>query len=185
MEIGSIAKWLKKEGDKVIAGEAIADIQTDKASVTFEAVDDVFIAKILAQEGVDIPVGTPIMVTVDDDSLIAKFANYSPAVPKAQNVAPPLPKETVSTPPAPSPPSVPVTPPVLPPSKTSSANAKATVATAVPPVESKKPIPPPTTAKPDVVKSNGVSKGALFAKLSADQLEYVKKYGSSGHIPLL
>lgn len=47
MESGTIVKWLKKEGDKVEAGDAIADIQTDKAIVTMEMDDDSIFAKII------------------------------------------------------------------------------------------------------------------------------------------
>ena len=45
--IGTIGKWLKGEGDKISAGDSIADIETDKASIAFEAQDDSYIAKIL------------------------------------------------------------------------------------------------------------------------------------------
>jgi len=64
MTAGTIGKWLKKEGDKVVAGDSIADIETDKASMAFEAQDEVFVAKILASEGVEVQVGAPIMVRV-------------------------------------------------------------------------------------------------------------------------
>ncbi|XP_012140616.2 dihydrolipoyllysine-residue acetyltransferase component of pyruvate dehydrogenase complex [Megachile rotundata] len=66
MESGTIIKWLKKEGDKIEAGDAIADIQTDKAVVTMEGDDDSILAKILVQEGTkDIKIGTLIALTVD------------------------------------------------------------------------------------------------------------------------
>lgn len=47
MENGTIVKWLKKEGDKINPGDAIADIQTDKAVVTMEYEDEVVLAKII------------------------------------------------------------------------------------------------------------------------------------------
>jgi pyruvate/2-oxoglutarate dehydrogenase complex dihydrolipoamide acyltransferase (E2) component len=49
MEAGTIVKWLKKEGDKVNAGDAICDIQTDKAVVSMEYDDDGILAKILVR----------------------------------------------------------------------------------------------------------------------------------------
>src|SRR4030081_1581903 len=63
MEKGNLAKWLKKEGDKVKAGDILAEIETDKATMEYEAIDDGVIAKILVQEGTaDIAVNLPIAV---------------------------------------------------------------------------------------------------------------------------
>ncbi|XP_076767207.1 dihydrolipoyllysine-residue acetyltransferase component of pyruvate dehydrogenase complex [Xylocopa sonorina] len=68
MESGTIVKWLKKEGDKVEAGDALADIQTDKAVVTMEVDDESILAKIIVPEGTkDIKVGTLIALTVETD----------------------------------------------------------------------------------------------------------------------
>ena len=52
MTDGTITEWKKKEGDKINAGDIIADVQTDKAVVEFEATDDVYLAKILVDAGV-------------------------------------------------------------------------------------------------------------------------------------
>jgi pyruvate dehydrogenase E2 component (dihydrolipoamide acetyltransferase) len=63
MEKGNLAKWLKKEGDKVKAGDILAEIETDKATMEYEAIDDGVIAKILVPEGTaDIAVNQPIAV---------------------------------------------------------------------------------------------------------------------------
>src|ERR1700716_2308803 len=51
MEKGNLAKWLKKEGDKVKAGDVIAEIETDKATMEYEAIDDGVLAKIVVPEG--------------------------------------------------------------------------------------------------------------------------------------
>ena len=51
MEKGNLAKWLEKEGDEVKAGDIIAEIETDKATMEFEAIDEGTIAKILVPEG--------------------------------------------------------------------------------------------------------------------------------------
>src|SRR3712207_8710347 len=61
MEEGTLAKWLVKEGDSVAAGDLLAEIETDKATMEFEAVDEGTNAKILVPEGTDeVKVGTVI-----------------------------------------------------------------------------------------------------------------------------
>ncbi len=65
---GNIAKWNKKEGDEIAAGDSIAEIETDKATMDWEAQDDGFVAKILAQEGAkDVSVGSPVIVIVEEE----------------------------------------------------------------------------------------------------------------------
>src|SRR6187551_2630415 len=61
MEEGTLAKWLVKEGDEVRSGDVLAEIETDKATMEFEAVDEGTISKILVPEGTDgVKVGTAI-----------------------------------------------------------------------------------------------------------------------------
>src|SRR3990170_8863398 len=61
MEEGTLAKWLVKEGDEVKSGDILAEIETDKATMEFEAVDEGTISKILVAEGTDnVKVGTVI-----------------------------------------------------------------------------------------------------------------------------
>ena len=61
MEEGTLAKWLVKEGDEVSSGDILAEIETDKATMEFEAVDEGVVASILIVEGTDnVPVGTVI-----------------------------------------------------------------------------------------------------------------------------
>src|SRR5215468_4454267 len=61
MEQGKLAKWLKKEGDKVSSGDAIAEIETDKATMEVEAVDEGIIGKIVIPAGTEgVAVNTPI-----------------------------------------------------------------------------------------------------------------------------
>src|SRR5438105_10111895 len=61
MEEGTLAKWLVKEGDEVKSGDILAEIETDKATMEFEAVDEGTIQKILVPEGTDgVKVGQPI-----------------------------------------------------------------------------------------------------------------------------
>ncbi|WP_417205021.1 pyruvate dehydrogenase complex E1 component subunit beta [Antarctobacter sp.] len=67
MEEGTLAKWLVKEGDTVTAGDVIAEIETDKATMEFEAVDEGFMGRILVAEGTQgVAVNTPIAVLVED-----------------------------------------------------------------------------------------------------------------------
>jgi pyruvate dehydrogenase E2 component (dihydrolipoamide acetyltransferase) len=67
MEKGNLAKWLKKEGDKVKAGDVIAEIETDKATMEYESIDDGVLAKILVPEGTaDVPVNQLIAVLAEE-----------------------------------------------------------------------------------------------------------------------
>ncbi len=67
MEKGNLAKWLKKEGDRVKSGDVLAEIETDKATMEVEAVDEGTLAKILIAEGTaDVAVNTPIAVIAAD-----------------------------------------------------------------------------------------------------------------------
>lgn len=68
MTEGNLAKWVKKEGDKVEAGDVIAEIETDKATMEVEAVDEGIIGKILVQEGTEgVPVNDLIAVLLEED----------------------------------------------------------------------------------------------------------------------
>jgi pyruvate dehydrogenase E1 component beta subunit len=68
MEEGTLAKWLVKEGDSVNAGDILAEIETDKATMEFEAVDEGVIGKILVAEGTEgVKVNTPIATLVGED----------------------------------------------------------------------------------------------------------------------
>jgi pyruvate dehydrogenase E2 component (dihydrolipoamide acetyltransferase) len=72
MEEGTLAKWLVKEGDKVNSGDLIAEIETDKATMEVEAVDEGVIGKLLVLEGQDsIKVNAPIAVLLTDDEKIS------------------------------------------------------------------------------------------------------------------
>ena len=77
MEEGTLAKWLVKEGDEVKSGDILAEIETDKATMEFEAVDEGTIAQILVAEGTDgVKVGAPIAIMAgeDEDASAAKAA---------------------------------------------------------------------------------------------------------------
>ena len=67
MEEGTLAKWLKQEGDEITAGDIIAEIETDKATMEFEAVDEGTLAKILVEEGTEeVKVGTVIAMLAEE-----------------------------------------------------------------------------------------------------------------------
>ncbi len=67
MEEGTLAKWLKKEGDEVKAGDILAEIETDKATMEFEAVDEGTLGKILVPEGTEgVKVNTPIAILLEE-----------------------------------------------------------------------------------------------------------------------
>src|ERR1700732_5022458 len=67
MEKGNLAKWLKKEGDKVKPGDVIAEIETDKATMEYEAIDEGTLAKIVVPEGTqDVPVKAVIAVLAEE-----------------------------------------------------------------------------------------------------------------------
>jgi pyruvate dehydrogenase E1 component beta subunit len=75
MEEGTLAKWLVKEGDTVASGDIIAEIETDKATMEFEAVDEGVIGKILIAEGTaDVKVNTPIAILVEDGETVSDVA---------------------------------------------------------------------------------------------------------------
>src|ERR1700733_6139264 len=101
MEKGNLAKWLKKEGDKVKSGDVIAEIETDKATMEVEAVDEGTIAKILVPEGTqDVPVNDIIAVLAGDGEDV-KSAGASAGVAKpAAEAAPPKPAASPSPAPA-------------------------------------------------------------------------------------
>lgn len=80
MEEGTLAKWLKKEGDEVKAGDIIAEIETDKATMEFEAVDEGTLGKILIDEGTEgVKVNTPIAVLIEEGESADDIKTSAPA----------------------------------------------------------------------------------------------------------
>src|SRR6266571_7575843 len=89
MEKGNLAKWLKKEGDKVKPGDVLAEIETDKATMEVEAVDEGTLARIVVPEGTnDVPVNQLIAVMAGEgeDAKAAGAAAASAPAPKAAEV---------------------------------------------------------------------------------------------------
>jgi pyruvate dehydrogenase E2 component (dihydrolipoamide acetyltransferase) len=114
MEKGNLAKWLKKEGDKVQSGDVIAEIETDKATMEVEAVDEGTIAKILVPEGTaDVPVNDVIAILAGDGEDVKAAASGGDAA-KAEAKAPAAPAAKADAQPAAStaPPAAPAPQPV-------------------------------------------------------------------------
>ena len=170
MESGSLAEWYVAEGDAFAAGDALAKIETDKASIDFEAQDDGYVAKLLkeAGDGADIVVGTPILVTVEEEDAVGAFRDF---VVVAEEVSAPAPAPVVEEPvveaaapdpvAAAAPPPAPVAAPV----------------TAAPP-----PTPPPSSGGATWASLPFAS--PLLATLAKEQQAFVDKYGTTGQKPL-
>jgi pyruvate dehydrogenase E2 component (dihydrolipoamide acetyltransferase) len=183
MEQGTISKWNVAEGDSFAAGDSLAVIETDKASMDFEAQDDGVVAKLLVKEGTsDVKVGTEIMVTVEDTADVGAFASFvagASAAPASSSaaastpppVAAPSPKRDVATP-APA-----------------AAIPAPTAVTLAAPIAA----PVAVSAAPSGAISLGGTEWGLLAavksplaKMMANkQKEYIAKYGSSGHVPVV
>jgi pyruvate dehydrogenase E1 component beta subunit len=85
MTEGNLAKWLKKEGDTVTAGDVIAEIETDKATMEVEAVDEGTLGKILVAEGTEsVPVNTPIALLLAEGEDAAALDQATTAKPQAE-----------------------------------------------------------------------------------------------------
>ena len=85
MEEGNLAKWLKKEGDAVTAGDVLAEIETDKATMEVEAVDEGTLGRILIAEGTEgVKVNTPIAVLLEDGESAGDIGSAAPAPAVAQ-----------------------------------------------------------------------------------------------------
>src|SRR5712691_10985598 len=82
VEKGNLAKWVKGEGDRIKSGDIIAEIETDKATMEVEAVDDGTLGKILVPEGTaDVAVNTPIAVILSDGEDASAAAQIQIATP--------------------------------------------------------------------------------------------------------
>jgi len=89
MEEGTLAKWLVKEGDTVSSGDILAEIETDKATMEFEAVDEGIVGKILVAEGTEgVKVNTPIAVLIEEGESVDDVAVSAPAAEAPAPAAP-------------------------------------------------------------------------------------------------
>src|SRR6478672_2270856 len=90
MEEGQLARWLKKEGDKVSMGEPLAEIDTDKATMEMQALSAGVLRKVLIHEGESAPLGQPIAIIGEPDEDISELLKSATAAAPA--------KEAVATP---------------------------------------------------------------------------------------
>ena len=90
MEEGKLAKWLKKEGDPVKSGDVLAEIETDKATMEVEAIDEGVLAKILIEEGTEgVKVNTPIaVIAAEGEDVSAASAGGTPKAEASEQKAP-------------------------------------------------------------------------------------------------
>ena len=113
MTEGTLAKWHKQAGDEVAAGDVLAEIETDKATMEVEAVDEGTLGKILIDEGTEeVAVNTPIAVILEDGESEADLAGFqaapaAPAAPTGNGGGAPLAPPPAETPAAPAPQSAP------------------------------------------------------------------------------
>jgi len=163
-------------GDKCVPGDTIAEIETDKASMAFEGQDEFYIAKLLIAAGGEVTVGSPILITVEDESLVSAFESYKVEAPVAPAVVAPV-ATTQSVTPTPNPVVVAPQQPVV--STPTAAPAVSTPALATPAASS-------THASPAVpalgmysvrVPGSVNTSSPLAGKIRADQAAYSIKYG--------
>jgi pyruvate dehydrogenase E2 component (dihydrolipoamide acetyltransferase) len=171
MKIGVMRKWRKNEGDKISPGEVLAEVETDKATMDFEAFDDGVLLKRLIADGASVPVGTPIAIIgkagEDIAALIQQAASRAggktgPAKAEPAKAAAPAPKAAPAPAPAPAPKAVP----------------------AAAPAAAPKAAPPPRAAAP-AVAAGKVLASPLARKLATDlgiDLRTVQGTGPSGRI---
>jgi len=111
MTEGTLARWLKKEGDAIRAGDVIAEIETDKATMEVEAVDEGILGKILVSDGTEgVKVNDPIAVLVDKGEAVPAAAAAPAARPAAQPAAAPAPAAVAAPAPVPAPATAPAAP---------------------------------------------------------------------------
>lgn len=185
MEAGTLASWNVKVGDSFIAGDSLAKIDTDKASMDFEAQDDGVVAKLLVPDGSeDVAVNSPILVVVENVDDVAAFENWVPPTVQVNVVAPVI---------------AAAAPPVVVPTATVVPVAVAVVTPVAvsAPVVVSAPVAVPVTATPAVVlavvtaPTMGPAWGAtarvtspIAKTLAANQQAYINMYGTTGQLPL-
>jgi pyruvate/2-oxoglutarate dehydrogenase complex dihydrolipoamide acyltransferase (E2) component len=183
----SLVRLLAQVGDAVIPGNAVAEIETDKASVAFEAQDEGFIAALLHPAGTqDIAVGTPIAVVVSKKTDVAAFANFTLAdasgAPAAKVAAPAAPAAAAAVAAAFAAPAAPAAKPPPPPV------AKAAAALAKPAAVSA-PAAVAVAASDDLDgqlswRSQVLKQSPIASQMLAAQLAYEERFGFTAMEPL-
>uniref|UniRef100_A0A8D2D659 Acetyltransferase component of pyruvate dehydrogenase complex n=1 Tax=Sciurus vulgaris TaxID=55149 RepID=A0A8D2D659_SCIVU len=178
MQAGTIARWEKKEGEKINEGDLIAEVETDKATVGFESMEECYMAKILVAEGTrDVPVGAIICITVGKPEDIEAFKNYTLDSSAAPPQAAPAPTPAAATAAA-----SPSTPAQAPGSSYPTHMQVATVAPTPPPLA---PTPSATSPAAPAGPKGRVFVSPLAKKLATEKgidLTQVKGTGPDGRI---
>lgn len=186
MEAGTLASWNVKVGDSFIAGDSLAKIDTDKASMDFEAQDDGVVAKLLVPDGSeDVAVNSPILVVVENVDDVAAFENWVPPTEpmKAVSTAAAAPIAVADTPVIAA---VPITTPVVVVPTTGAAVAPTTGA-AAPVVATAPAVALPVDAAPTMGPAWGATArvtSPIAKTLAANQQAYISMYGTTGQLPL-
>jgi pyruvate dehydrogenase E2 component (dihydrolipoamide acetyltransferase) len=165
MEKGNLAKWLKKEGDKVKSGDVIAEIETDKATMEVEAVDEGTLAKILVPAGTaDVPVNNVIAVLAGEGEDVSAAASAAGGPPAAKT-------------PAPSQATAPVMPAAQPAAPAMAAPAPVPAAQMARPIEV-----PPAAARPNGQAGERVFSSPLARRLAKEAgIDIARVQGSGPH----
>ncbi|XP_072175975.1 dihydrolipoyllysine-residue acetyltransferase component of pyruvate dehydrogenase complex-like [Diadema setosum] len=182
MEVGSVVRWEKQVGDKIQDGDLLCEIETDKATMGFEASEEGYLAKIFVDEGAkDVPVGRLLCIIAEEESDVAAFKDFEDLGVIEDPPSPPSPvhQETASQA-APAPPPPRPTPPPAP------------AAPTPPPAAPAPPSPPPPPQPPRVgaVPPASGPQGRVFAsplarKMAAErgiELGLVQGTGPGGRI---
>ncbi len=180
MEAGGLTNWVLKEGDAFRPGARICEIETDKATVDYEAQDDGFLAKILVPSGTsDVKVGSPIGVTCESNGDVSAFEFFTlencagaPAAPKAAE-----PKAAKPAAPAPPKPVAPAAAPAAPAAPKPAAPAHAAPAAAPSPKPA--PVLAPAPSAPAAGAIYPKSFSPLKQALEAQRVAYEKVYGAT------
>src|SRR5262244_4551610 len=88
MEEGVLAKWHKKEGDKISPGDIVAEVETDKANMDFPIEDEGTLLKLLVGEGDTVKLGAPVAILGEQGEDISAVLEKSPAPPETKSPAP-------------------------------------------------------------------------------------------------
>jgi len=173
MEVGTISSWNVTEGQAFAAGDSLAEIETDKATIDFEAQDEGIVAKILVESGsAEVVVGKAVLVVVEEEEDVAAFRDFVVEEEVKEVVVPEVVVEAPVAAAAPAAPVVTVAPPTPTPEPVPVATQELPVIAGSPP-----PISPQWGNLARV-------RSPLAATLSNNQKKYIALYGSTGQIPL-
>jgi pyruvate dehydrogenase E2 component (dihydrolipoamide acetyltransferase) len=175
MEAGTISKWNVAEGESFVAGDSLAVIETDKATMDFEAQDDGVVGKIMVEAGAgEVTVGVPIMVTVEEEEDVAAFKDFvaGSAPDTSATEASVAPVEEVKAP-----------EPVV--AAAAPAPAAPTPVAAEPAVAAAVPVQGAVSLGGSTWGQLAAESSPLARALASKQKEYIEKYGSTGHVPIV